>query len=237
MYFKLRLTPGVIFDLSDTENPTTESRRFCKRIIKEIISKNDLACYSCGYELLNKYGETTKAHYHFVFEDDSGKTKDAIRKQIIRFSEKLGHKLRGNAMYSLGQDEEPDDINRWLRYSHKQSQEGDKPFTWGNKFPSDFNYAEQQKLAIEEFKRTSSQLVKNRDKIAEKETFYDKIVKYLEEKGLKDLKSIHIAIQQFYIQEKKPINYSTVDGYTITYMLSNQLMSPEEGFELYSRLK
>ena len=46
-----------------------------------------------------------------------------------------------------------------------------------------------------------------------------------------------MEIQKFYISEKKPVNYSTIDGYTITYMLSKDLMSPEEGFNKYSRIK
>jgi hypothetical protein len=185
---------------------------------------------------LNKYGEPTKPHYHFVFEDDSGISKDGIRKQIIRHSEKLGHKLRGNAMYSLGQDDEVEDINRWLRYCHKQMKEKDKLLKW-NKFPLGFSFEEQRKLANEEFKRTSANLVKSREKSVQKETFFEKIKTYLDLKQLKDKKSIFIGITQYYIDNNKPVNVSTIDGYTIAYMVTNKLMSCSDVYEIYSRIK
>lgn len=237
MYFNIRLTPGVIFALADVDKPTKESLRFCKQIIAHIQSKYDIAISSFSYEVFNKLGEPCHPHFHFFFEEVGGATKGAIAKMIVRYSEQLGHKLSGNKMYALCVDEEPDDVNRWLRYPLKQLKSDKKPNKKFSKFPENFDVSLQIKMANDEYERTSKKLRELRDSKLKKLTFYDKIVKHLEKKELKDLKEIHIEIQKFYISEKKPVNYSTIDGYTITYMLSKDLMSPEEGFNKYSRIK
>jgi len=135
MYFNIRLTPGVIFALADVDKPTKESLRFCKKIIAHIQLKYDIAISSFSYEVLNKLGEPCHPHFHFFFEEVGGASKGAIAKAIGRYSEQLGHKLRGNEMYALSVDEEPDDVDRWLRYPLKQLSDIKKINKKFSKFP------------------------------------------------------------------------------------------------------
>ena len=70
-----------------------------------------------------------------------------------------------------------------------------------------------------------------REKNNEKRTYYDKICEKLDESGVKTHKDIYIAICQKYVSDKKPVNHTTIYGYTNCYMSERNYISYEVFYE------
>lgn len=227
-YFGLRLTLGEIFNVPDEELKPEHLHRITyliNHLIREKIDKE--YDYILGKEKLNKFGEKTKFHYHFNFYSDD--KLETLRKSIIRKSESLEYKLKGNKMYCLQSFPEPDDYHRWFRYCMKEKY--DKKYTKYTPEENDPTLAQLQMMAKDERKQTVLANIKVRSKQLDKRTLFDKIVKHLEKKDLKTYEEIYIAIFDYYVAEGKPVNDITIMGYTYNYMVRIKLMTSKAFFD------
>lgn len=219
MYYQLRVTPSAF------KCPFPLATKVCQMILKRQETETDM--YIFGDEHLDKNGVETARHFHFNFCSDD--KKDTLQKAIRVWFNEHEYVCKGNACYALAQVDEPNDIKRWLRYNMKErwvpSLSNLKDFT-----PDEIEYMEN--LAKDERQR---QVLKNKEyhaKQQDKQTLFDKIIKHIEKKDLKTYRDIFIEIVRYYVEDKKPVCPRTVKGYTHNYMLSHQLISYEEFYEL-----
>jgi len=99
------------------------------------------------------------------------------------------------------------------------------------------------RLAQEERKRSIEINIIKREKAIDKQSFRDKLFKYLDEKNEESYhkdepeftkKTIWILILNYYQEQGKAVCFKTITGYTIAYMLYLGLMTPDEAYEMRS---
>ena len=214
MYFQLRVTPSAF------KCPWEQAIQ----IVKSIITFYDVdeECYITADEKTNKYGEAIKRHFHFNFICE-GK-KDTIQKWVRKWYHDRDYVCKGNKCYCLQEVEEPDDIKRWLRYLMKEKYLGKL-----TKIPySNEEIANMEILAKDERSRSAEIHLKKREKSLDKKTMFDKICEKLEKENLGSKRDIFIFIAKYYVEEGKPVNYKTIEGYTYNWMLKKGLISYDE---------
>ena len=228
-YFGLRLTLGEIFNKPDDQLEPMHKQRITyllKHLIREKVTPD--TDYVLGIEKLNKFGEITKKHYHFNFYSDD--SKETLRKSIVRKSDELEYKLKGNKMYCLQSFPEPDDYFRWFRYCMKEKYS--KKFTRYTQEEGAPSLDELEMMAKDERKQTVLANKKVREKQLDKRTYFDKIKKHLEKMDLKTEHDIYIEITKYYVKDGKPVNSQTIQGYTNNYMIMKNLMTYEEFYQI-----
>lgn len=231
-YFGLRLTLGEIFNVPDEEITKQHKQKIIwliNHIIREKIDKD--YDYILAKETLNKFGEKTKMHYHFNFFSDN--SLETLRKNIVRKTESLEYKLKGNKMYCLQAFAEPKDYNRWFRYCMKEKYI--KQFTKYTPEENGPTLEQLEMMAKDERKQTVEANIKLRTKQLDKRTYFDKIVKHLEKKDIKTHREIYIEIAKFYVKDGKPVNSQTIKGYTNNYMLMKNLMSYDDFYDINNK--
>ena len=214
MYFSLRVTPCAFQCPWET----------ALRIVKSILLHYDVdeECYITADEKTNKFGEAIKRHFHFNFICE-GK-KDTIQKWIRKWYSDRDYVCRGNKSYCLTIYEEPEDLKRWLRYCMKEKYLGKLTKL---PYPVD-QIKEMEALAKDERSRSSSINLKKREKLLNTQTMFDKICKKLEKENYGSKREIFIFIAKYYVEEGKPVNYKTIEGYTYNWMLKKGLISYDE---------
>lgn len=214
MYFQLRVTPCAF------KCPFEKAIL----IVKSIMLQYDIdeECYITADEKLNKYGEEVKRHFHFNFICE-GK-KDTIQKWIRKWYHDRDYVCKGNKCYSLVEVEEPDDIKRWLRYLMKEKYLGKLTRI---PYPPD-EIKEMETLAKDERSRNKELNQKKRDKLLSKQTMFDKICEKLDKETIVSKKDIFCFIAKYYVEEGKPVNYQTIEGYTYNWMLKKKIISYED---------
>lgn len=192
---------------------------------------------SCGYEVLNKTREPTNPHLHMHFVVKN-KTIGSIRKALQREFKRLGETRKGNSLYSLAEEEDVKDLNRFLRYAWKQGGRRGIEDGFPERLPPDMDINLQEALAIEEQDRMwDFNCKKKADSL--KPNTKDKLFEYLDEINEKckfiTKKEILIKIMEYYNQEEKSANKSTILGYLQTAVWRYGLETFEETADSWLR--
>jgi len=223
MYYSLRVTPEE-FNIPFNEALQLVATYFIQ----------DGRCDSDGFitadEKKNKFGEETKRHFHFNFTSD--KKKDTIQKGIRSFYSERGYVCKGNRCYSLQQCDEPEDYDRWFRYCMKEKYL--KKLTRS----SEVDFKTLEILAKDERQQSIKHNIASRAKLLDKSTLYDKLIMDLTKSDPKpnDYKSIWSFIVQWYVEQKKPVNMTTIKGYTINYCISEKIITSDMLYEKYGKI-
>lgn len=224
-FVQLRITPCEILDISKVSQPDLMLFHKGLRLILEESDGDYIACY----ERLNKFGESTKPHFHASFEYADTILKNTLAKRIKNVFIKLGlPKFKGNKHYSLSIVPEPDDYQRWYRYCLKENYI--KSLT-----KTDMDIETLSLLAIDERKRSVEANIKNREKTINTITLYDRLKKFLNSLDLKKgttRKQVFCHVLNYYKTEKKALNASTMRGYADLYMIENEWITPENYYDL-----
>ncbi len=236
-YLQLRIT----LDPSGNRN-----RENVNQLLRSFRNKwlrlQDNVAHSCGYELLNKYGEPCDPHFHFNATFDPPDLKDPLRSArnwIRREASAYDFTLKGNKQWSCTMVEEPKDYQRWIRYPLKETgvfelcswEDGEL-------------YLQMMRDARNERKRSIEINILKREKAIDKQSFKDKIFDYLD--GLHtalwkddpsncpppDHKIIWINILAYYREQGKSVCFKTISGYTTLYQLHIGTITPEECYQL-----
>lgn len=175
-----------------------------------------------GYEEKDKLGKPTHPHIHFhmLINDKIAN----IRGRLKTMFKTNGEERSGNELYSLAEEKDVLDVNRFFRYVWKQG--GRLKGYERIKELKDFDVAVELKCAVEEYAR-SCQF--NNDKVdrSVRANTYDKIVALLLDKPPTTIKEVIDRIRDFYIKEGLACNASTIAGYATTYSLGHGLLDPE----------
>lgn len=250
-YLQLRIT----LDPSGNRN-----RENVKQLLRSFRNKwlrlQDNVAHTCGYELLNKFGEPCDPHFHLNAYFDPPDLKDPLRSArnwIRREASAYDFNLKGNKQWSCTMVEEPKDYERWIRYPLKETGVFDLcSSAWrlsqdpsGNKSKElTVTYQQMVRDARNERKRSIEINILKRDKAIDKQSFKDKLFKHLD--GLHtalwkddpsncpppDHKIIWINILAYYREQGKSVCFKTISGYTTLYQLHIGTITPEECYQL-----
>jgi len=177
---------------------------------------------TAGYEVKDKFGKPTHPHihYHMLINDKIAN----IRGRLKTFFKAEDETRSGNELYSLAEEKDVKDLNRFFRYVWKQG--GRARGVEKLKLLKHFDIDTEVKCAMEEYLR-SCQF--NNDKIdkSTRANTYDKIVALLLDNPPTTVKQVIDRIRDFYIKEGLACNASTIAGYATTYSLGHGLLDPE----------
>ena len=171
-----------------------------------------------GFECKDKCGHLCRPHFHAHF--DSRTKKDTVVHGIKAwYNDYFGKNLKGNKLYSLKIEPFPDNDLKFFSYTLKQG---------GFSASQGFSDEEMKvmKGAAAQLYATSCEInLKKADHAEEKNTLYDRLEEYL--KGLKDQPSLTDVVN-FYVEEKRPINPTTLKGHWALYQLRTGIISSSQ---------
>lgn len=186
------------------------SKRLHKRIINKFTENNYIhqSKYTSGFEIRNKNGENCKAHMHLCFF--STRVKQSMVRTIKRFLHEEDQDTTGNQCYYFKQWSLLDDINKFWRYPLKQT------FSPALCSGFDQSYLEQQHgIATESY---SVRIQVNQAKLDKKDnmdTLFSRAMSKMKKSQPKNAQQICEIFLDIYIEEDRPINKQTIQGYVL----------------------
>lgn len=217
MHYSLRITPQYL--------PQDVS---ASTIFSKLIKTYDISYSALCYEVLDKYGEATKPHFHFNFIAGKATCKANIQHYIKQFG------IKGPAMYALS---DPSSVNdeRWWRYTMKEN------LLEANLPPSLPSIALLTFAAISERRTTIALNLVRRAAINKKATLFEKMELKMNETH--DTSSISTNffrgeivfrfIVQYYMDENRSINVNTIKGYTNLHLLKTGALPLSDFVQTY----
>jgi len=201
-------------------------RSMTRGLVRELCELYTIQHLTGGIEYLNKRGEHTWAHMHIHF--DSIETRDAIYRKIRRYlKEEYQQEVVGVKAFSF-KPTVVRDLQDFYRYPLKQNLD----------IKLCRNFTEPELLHMHEVAKDSYFKVvqinqAKMDKMDTADTLFERLKVILDKSGHTTKKPLLIRSLQFYVDEKKPINRPTIQGYVDNYMLLTKLISYEEYVALY----
>lgn len=205
---------------------------FIITLINEVFQFGENSKWTMGYHTHDACGENTHKHFHLHYAAE--KSIDAYRKAFQRWCAKQGEFRKGNQLYSLKHSLEEDirDIKAFFRYPFKMVHL-DKWY-YNHYFDED-EVEKQIELAVLQYEEKKAKNIERKRKLLDKTSTYDKFIKYLGEKELKNKIQVQKVLIDFYLKEKMAMNPKTMQGYTYTYMMQHSLMSAEQFIALMDK--
>lgn len=221
------------FTGQDKELTCLQDKRYinrCKLIYKALIDKIIsldylyLGTYTAGFETQNRAGEDCYAHIHIRFK--STNLVASMRRQIKRYlEEQWDQDTQGNhaMMFKHKPPERGDDI--FFQYCLKQ----DPNPLYGGIPRTNFEILKQ---ASRSSYAVAVQVAQSKlDKKDNADTLFLKVIEKIKRSHPDNnisCRQILVSFIQHYQDELKPINRTTIEGYTITAQLHLGLLSPED---------
>lgn len=197
----------------------TSPMRLALSVIEDYLSPTDKLI--AGFEVKGKQGEFVKPHFHLRFT--SSTKKDTIRKQLIkRFDDESDIHLSGNKVWKFTIVPYINDERRYWAYVLKQ-QTLDRPH-WFKTIGFEQDTVKEMMIEGAAVWKTACEVnTAKANKREEVDTLYDRLERKLD-KGQGTLEEII----EFYVEESRPINDTTLVGYYNLYRLKRQRMSKED---------
>ncbi len=181
-----------------------------------------------GYEIKGKTGDYVKPHIHLHFS--STQCKDTIVKSVKRyFVDQHDIKLIGNKMYYIKIVPFIDNLEKFMRYPLKQYTDDKELINSVSRGYNDEDLKKMRAAAYAVWLTGCEVQNAKQDRRDEKDTLWDR----LEQKLLKsETKNYMELIVQFYMEENRPINNTTISGYYNLWMLKSNAVSTKTYAEL-----
>lgn len=237
-FIKFRFTPHP--DLLDSLRTPEQIRQWCCQTISSIMgivtqtnAKWSVYYLTAGWETTDKYGEPTHPHIHIHFATDMAV--GSFRQSFTRSSEYIiakEHGVSGNRLYSIKEEKDVVDIDRFFRYVYKQggdwfcqSHHISVPHTWRDGTTSQ---EEQKRLAVEEYQTTVDVNRKLRDR-KNAPNSCDRLLDYIAKLDPvpQGETAILSAMVQYYVQRGQPANLNTLTGYMNVYLIRTGQLTAE----------
>jgi len=186
---------------------------------------SDNALYrTVGIERLNNLGRPAQPHIHIHMATTS--KIGALRKAFTRSDlYKNSNGRKGNSLYSLTEEDDVIEIERFFRYVYKEN--CDFPLKY-QRLPPSFDIELQRALAREEREQQIARNLKAEAKRNEPSTA-DKLFEYLDGLNEQSKFSSKIplmeAIIDYYTSKESPLNQTTIVGYHYTAMIRYGIMT------------
>ena len=205
---------------------------FIITLINEVFQFTENSKWTMGFHTHDSCGDNTHPHFHLHYQAE--KSVDAYRKAFQRWNVKQGDFRKGNELYSLktSKEEHIRDINAFFRYPFKMVHLDEWYF---NHYYHEDNLQYQIDLAVLQYEEKKAKELERKRKLLDKTTTYDKFIKYLGEKELKNKIQVQNELIEFYKKEKMSMNPKTMQGYAYTYMMHIGLMTNEQFIALMDK--
>lgn len=216
----MRITP---FEDEGQYHPDTTGRHVftaIKRMLDELTDRLHPELSVGGYEVKGKTGDYVKPHLHIHFT--SYQCKDTIIKSVKRyFKDNHDIKLIGNKMYYMKPVPFVDNQEKFMRYPIKQYTKKEE---LKNSVVRGFSEErlEEMRQAAHAVWLTGCEVQNARiDRKDDKDTLWDRLEAKL---AKSETKNYMEQIIQFYMDENRPINNTTITGYYNLWLLkSNEI--------------
>lgn len=220
--YKLRITTD-----DETYNPEKNNQMktllgVSKSVYARLISSQFIHSMAVmGCEVKGKNGDYVKPHFHIHF--NSKVKKDTIVKNIRRYYEdQYDEKLKGNSSYYLKLESYIDNEKKFYGYVLKQQENLDNVESLG----MSEKYLEEMRIGANAVYKTGCEVQRARDeRREEKETLWDRLEEYL--KKAEDSEPM-AKIIEFYMEENRPINNTTIIGYYNLWRLKSKKISIDD---------
>lgn len=231
VWYKLRFTFSNQEELTCLEDNIFMNR--CRTIHRRLAEK--VKQYSIkqttGFEILDKKGDTCKAHVHIHFESTHMNIKSMRRTFVRLLGEKgYGEETYGNKHLSLVRNTELQKSEyEFFGYAIKQ----------GNyKFGSQKGFTKDEIEKMYEIGHATwlkvVQVNQQKDKKRDNEdTLFERLKSAFKKSGVNTTRSLQKEAIRFYIKEKRPLNHTTISGYVANYMISEGYMTEDEYIDRY----
>lgn len=178
-----------------------------------------------GMETFNKYGETIKRHMHLHFVTDE--KIETLRKRFIRSGKK-----EEKDIYSLKEEKDVVDINRFYRYPLKQIENQFEYQFDKIPLPPDFDLELQRHLANEEWEKGKQILSKQRVKADSRQTTYEKIIELVEENSpdFANLLAVKNYVLDYYLDNNIPPDHGKINNIADGIALIRKVITRDEYF-------
>lgn len=228
-YVKIRLTLDDEIVTPETlkkmHSPARLSRRaepYVTKMINDHAKQRGL--YTAVVEILDKLGNYTRPHLHLHFV--STKKDDTIRTSLKReYFAQNDEILKGNNLYSMKFETFIDD-DRFYRYPLKQLETLDTPL---NLTPPRQGLDVLRQVALAQWKLGCEINQSKKTKQEPSPDLYQRMCCKIEKPEKPTTKySVALGMLEFYLNENRPINNQTIQGYIKTYCLQNGIISKED---------
>ena len=217
----MRITP---FSDEGPYHPDTTGRHVftsIKRMIDELTDRLTPEVAVGGYEIKGKNGDYVKPHLHLHFT--SLQCKDTIVKSVKRyFIDQHDIKLIGNQMYYIKIVPFVDNLEKFMRYPIKQYTDDKELINSVSRGISDEDLKKMRQAAHAVWVTGCEVNNAKQDRREEKDTLWDRLEQKLTKSETKNWME---QIIQFYMDENKPINNTTITGYYNLWLLKSKEIS------------
>ena len=190
-------------------------------LCKKLLETYTITHMTGGIETLNKAGDRTWCHLHVHF--DAPENRDTIARLIKRYMKDVYDQQVVGVKYFCLKPDVARHMDDFMRYPLKQSLEPRLCYGYTDEeLQTMHGIAQASYLKCQEINQ------KKIDKYDTQDTLYDRLKIYLDKTNDTIKFRLLISASKFYVEEKKPINRNTIEGYVNTYMLQTGLITYEE---------
>lgn len=191
-------------------------------LVQKLLSQYTITKLTGGIETLNKDGDRTWCHIHLHF--DAIENKETILRFIKRYlSDTYDQAVVGVKCISLKPEAMLRSLDDFYNYPLKQTL--NKKLCYGfddNRLEHMHDVAKASYLKVQQVRQAKM------DKTDNSDTLFERLKKILDETQDTTKLALLIHATKFYVDEDKPINRHTIEGYVSTYMLQKGYMTYEE---------
>lgn len=190
------------YDFTDMEMSDVTISHVMEVIYRLLSPKGDGSVYSgvVGVENKNRYGEVIKTHMHYSFM--TTEKPESIRRRFMRTKSK---KVES---YSLAEETDVVDFNRFFRYALKQYDPSTFEYKYYSRIPlpPNFDLMLQQHFAYDEWERGTQILSKARVKRDSRASVYERIIDQVAESGVifLDLRQVQDYVLDYFLDNNLP---------------------------------
>lgn len=177
--------------------------------------------FTSGIEIMNRAGENCKCHFHLRFTTKH--VVQSIRRRTKDFLAKYDQQTNGNSAMMFKALVVPRNEDEFWRYPIKQ--------VYNPKYCNGFSSQDLEnmhKVAKDSYEKTIQVNQSKLDKKDNSDTLFERLCIHLEKTHTNEKRAILIAATKFYVEEKRPLNKVTIQGYVDTYMLTKGIISYEQ---------
>lgn len=221
IHYKFRFTFTEQDKEHNYESSLPRFKNMARRVANKFTEHYTITKMTGGVETLNKNGDRTYAHMHLHF--DAIENRNTMARLIKRYlTETYDQDTTGIKAFSF----KPDvvrNLDDFYRYPLKQNL--DKQLCYG--------YSEDELSVMHEIAKSSFEKVvevnqSKLDKSDNSDTLFQRLIIFLDKTNATLKIPLLIEATKFYVQENKPINKRTIEGYVDSYMLQKEYTSYEE---------
>ena len=219
--YKFRFTFTEQDKTFDYDKQIPRWKRISINLAKKLQEQYTIRKMTGGIETLNRAGDRTWCHLHIHF--DATEQRDTIARYIKRYlSDTYDQQVVGVKYFSLKPDVARH-LEDFMRYPLKQGL--DLKLCYGyteDELQIMHGAAQSSYIKVQEINQQKI------DKSDNSDTMFERLKKNLEQSDTTEKVALLILATKFYVEENKPINRNTIQGYVDTYRLQKGYITYEQ---------